>query len=138
MTGYLLDTDICIEILRKNPKVLAKARVRRRAPAKVSTITAGELFYGAWKSDASRREDRLQSVREFLEAAELIAFDLKAAERYGAFKADLARQGLLIGDNDLQIASIAVAYGLVLVSNNTQHFTRLLPLGLKLESWLKA
>lgn len=138
MTGYLLDTDICIEILRKNPKVLAKARARRRALVRVSTITAGELFYGAWKADPTRREDRLQGVRDFLEAAEVIALDLKAAERYGAFKADLARQGLLIGDNDLQIASIAVAYRLVLVSNNTQHFARLLPLGLRLENWLKA
>ena len=44
-----------------------------------------------------------------------------------------AAQGTLIGPNDLMIASIALASGLILVTHNTREFGRV-P-GLKLEDW---
>ena len=60
-------------------------------------------------------------------------FDRASAERYAELRADLQRQGQLIGGHDMQIAAIALVHGLILVTHNTREFSRVS--GLRLEDW---
>ena len=136
MRGYLLDTDHCIEILRRNSVVINKAQSVAKVPVWVSLITIGELFYGVQKSQPAHIVQRRRKLETFVNSINLIVFDRLAAEQYGLLKALLSKTGQLISDNDLQIASIAVVNNLTLVTHNTAHFNRLIPYGLQLEDWM--
>jgi len=136
LRGYLLDTDHCIEILRRNSVVINKAQSVAKVPVWVSLITIGELFYGVQKSQPAHIVQRRRKLETFVNSINLIVFDRLAAEQYGLLKALLSKTGQLISDNDLQIASIAVVNNLTLVTHNTAHFNRLIPYGLQLEDWM--
>jgi len=136
LRGYLLDTDHCIEILRRNNVVIDKAQSVATVPVWVSLITIGELFYGVQKSQPAHIVQRRRKLETFVNSINLIVFDRLAAEQYGLLKALLSKTGQLISDNDLQIASIAVVNNLTLVTHNTAHFNRLIPYGLQLEDWM--
>ena len=62
-----------------------------------------------------------------------LPFDGNAAREFGEIRAYLARQGTPIGPYDLQIAAIAKAHDLILVTHNTREFSRVL--GLRVEDW---
>jgi tRNA(fMet)-specific endonuclease VapC len=131
---YLLDTDILSNLMKRNPSVRLRARVAS-VPAEAqfsSSITLGELMFGAKKKGSSRLvrevEDRVASYLPML------PFDADAARRYGDVRAELERRGTPIGDADLRIASIALARGLIVVTGNTKHFARVPDL--ILENWL--
>ena len=64
----------------------------------------------------------------------VLAFDEKAARRFGSLKAELERLGTPLSDLDLQIAAITLENGAPLVTHNQQHFRRIH--GLKIEDWL--
>ena len=121
---YLLDTDILSNLMKRKPSVKLQARVAS-VPAEAqfsSSITLGELMFGAKKKSSSRLvrevEDRVASYLPML------PFDAAAARRYGDIRAELERRGTPIGDADLRIASIALARGLIVVTGNTKHFAR--------------
>ena len=90
-----------------------------------------ELFYGAMKSNNPVRV--LEWQQHFLACYVSIPFDDAAARRYGVIRAELERTGMPIGANDLMIAAIAAANGLVLVTHNTREFTRIAELAV--EDW---
>lgn len=129
---YLLDTDLCIYIQRERP-----ASVRNRfaklkpGEAAISTITLGELRYGAERS--ARRDDALAAIDEFCALVPPLPLTPEVGIAYGRIRAPLARAGKPIGNNDLWIAAHAVALDLILVSNNTREFARVD--GLALENW---
>jgi len=127
----ILDTDVCIEILRGNERVL---ECRQRAPDEVATtwITACELAYGAAKSRATDKNQTL--VTEFLATLPMVGLDLPAAERFGRVKAGLERDGNILADADLMIAAITLARGASLVTGNPKHYARID--GLRLENWI--
>ncbi len=128
----ILDTDVCIEILRGNREVIA----RRSAVAdSVATtwITAAELYYGAAKSKSPR--DNRVLVSEFLTTLEAMTLDLAAVQRFGSLKADLERGGRRLADADLLIASVAMSRGAILVTGNRAHFARIADL--QLEDWIR-
>jgi tRNA(fMet)-specific endonuclease VapC len=75
----------------------------------------------------------LQIQQEFLQQFVSMPFDDAAAMVYGTIRANLAKAGTPIGPNDLQIAAIALANELTLVTHNTREFSRIQ--GLKLEDW---
>jgi tRNA(fMet)-specific endonuclease VapC len=85
--------------------------------------TVSELVYGALKSD--RPEQNLSQVDLLLEAVTVLTLDESAARRCGRIKNQLRRQGLLIAEPDLQIASIALENALPLVTHNQKHFKRI-------------
>ncbi|MEI6415406.1 MAG: type II toxin-antitoxin system VapC family toxin [Pseudomonadota bacterium] len=91
-----------------------------------------ELWYGACKSQRIA-ENQASLIRLFDDFPSL-PFDDEAALRLGDIRAQLARRGTPIGPYDLQIAAIAVAHGLTVVTHNTREFSRV-P-GLMLEDWL--
>jgi tRNA(fMet)-specific endonuclease VapC len=127
----ILDTDVCIALLRGNGRVLEH---RRKSPENVVTtwITAGELFYGAAKSREPAHNRQL--VEHFLQTLLILESDLIAAQFFGAFKATLEGYGRRLADADLWIGSIARAHAATIVTGNTRHFQRM-P-GLQLENWL--
>lgn len=130
---YLLDTNICIYIA--NGRSLA---VRDRFEEHIleelamSTITVGELRFGAEKSQ--NRERAMTTIEQLVRMIQPCALPLSAAEHYGHVRASLQLQGLPIGNNDLWLAAHALAEGWTLVTNNTREFARV-P-GLQIENWV--
>lgn len=128
----LLDTDVCIELLRGNPLV-----VERRAATsdRVGTtwMTAAELYYGAEKSAAPHHNRQL--VARLLGTLPLVRPRGRAARRFGALKASLEGLGQRLADADLIIASLCLAHDAVLVTGNLSHYRRV-P-GLLTEDWIR-
>lgn len=135
--NYLLDTTICIYIIKKSPeKVIKKLETIVNAETKneiyLSSITVSELYYGVEKS--SQRDKNLEALKGFLTPFQVVDFNLKSAEIFGHIRAGLEKKGTVIGPYDLQIASVAIAHDFVLVTNNTKEFERVD--GLKMENWV--
>ena len=129
---FMLDTNICIYIAKQQPRA-AKARFERLKPGQVvmSTITYGELSYGATKS--IQRNRAIAQLQELVQDIPVEALDWHAGQVYGEIRAKLEEQGRLIGNNDLWIAAHALALELTLVTNNEREFRRI-P-GLSIENW---
>ena len=131
---YLLDTDILSNLMKREPSRSLEARMASVPTAAqfASSITLGELIYGATKKGSSRL---LQEVEDRVASQLLVLpFDAEAARRYGAVRAELESRGTPIGDADIRIASIALVRGLTVVTGNTRHFERV-P-NLTVENWL--
>lgn len=128
----LLDTDVCIEILRGNARVLDHRR-RHEGPVAISFMTVGELFYGAARS--ADPEHNRPLVERFLLSVSAIHSDRMVMERFGLLKADLARRGEPLTDADVLIAATALARGATLITGNTAHYARI-P-GLRFENWIR-
>ena len=118
----VLDTDVCIEILRGNARVI---QCRSQVLDRVATtwITACELAYGAANSSHPDRHQAL--VVEFLSTLPILDFNLAAAELFGRNKARLRRAGNILADADLMIAAITQAHGATLVTGNARHYQRI-------------
>jgi len=130
---YMLDTNICIALIkRKPPKALRRFDRLSAGDVGISTITLAELRYGIAKSQHAERNR--QALEEFLLPLEVADFDEGAAAVYGNVRADLENAGRPIGPLDMQIGAHALSLETVLVTNNTAEFRRIK--GLKVENWL--
>lgn len=130
---YMLDTNICIYIIKKRPiQVLQNLQKHAIGDICISTITVAELEYGVEKS-ANPERNRI-ALTEFLAPFEIIDFDDTAAHEFGAIRATLEKQGNVIGPFDLQIAAHAKSKNLIIVTNNEKEFDRV-P-GLAVENWV--
>lgn len=127
----MLDTDTCIAIIKKHPIALKKLRGKSIGQVGISSITLGELAFGAAKSNRSK--DAQEALDEFLLALEVGAFDEGAAMRYGDVRASLERRGRPIGPLDTLIGSHAHMLDVILVTHNAREFSQLE--GLRLEDW---
>ena len=134
---YLPDTDILSNLLKRAPSTALIARLASVPPERqfTSSITLGELFYGAHRlgTRANLLLERLD--RTLLPNLPTLPFDEAAARCYGEVRAELERQGMPLGDADLRIGSIALARNLTVVTGNLSHFQRI-P-GLTVENWLQ-
>jgi tRNA(fMet)-specific endonuclease VapC len=132
---YLLDTNVCIKFLNGR-SIALKQTINDKNPDDLvlCSIVKAELFYGALKSAQSVKN--LERLNHFASRFESFPFDDIAAEAYGQIRFNLEKVGTPIGPNDLLIASIAVANGAILVTNNTKEFGRIQSLAL--EDWEKA
>ncbi len=97
----------------------------------ICDIVQMELYYGAYRS--SRQENNLTLLRDFFNEFISLPFDGRAAQICGQLRAQLAALGTPIGPYDLQIAAIALANNLILVTHNTREFSRVD--GLQIEDW---
>jgi tRNA(fMet)-specific endonuclease VapC len=130
----LLDTNICIYIAKGHPlAVRHRFENHTLQELAMSTITVGELRFGAEKSQA--RERALGTIEQLVQMIQPCALPLSAAVHYGQVRASLQQQGLPIGNNDLWLAAHALAEGWTLVTNNTREFSRV-P-GLQVENWVE-
>lgn len=129
---YLLDTNVCIKLLNKN-NIAVVNKLKTHLPEKIclSTIVQFELYYGAYKS--SNLEQNLVKLERFFSQFNILPFDEKSAKIAGKIRTELNKLGTPIGVYDLQIASIALAHNLILVTHNVQEFSRLK--NLKYEDW---
>ena len=131
---YLLDTNICIVLIRRRQKSAAMLqRLISHQPGDVgiSSITLAELVHGVEKS-AQIEQNRI-ALQQFLLPLELADFDQQAAFAYGKIRAELERTGQLIGSMDMLIGAHAISLDAILVTNNTREFQRII--GLMLEDW---
>jgi tRNA(fMet)-specific endonuclease VapC len=129
---YLLDTNVCIRFLNgRAPQVRERLLKLDQGDIAVSIITKAELYYGSAKSQTPERSRQRQDA--FLHPLALLPFDDMAVEHYATVRVALERQGKPISHPDLQIAAIALANGLVLITHNTAEFSRIA--GLTLEDW---
>jgi tRNA(fMet)-specific endonuclease VapC len=130
---YLLDTNTCVQYLRYGTAspVAGKLASAKPGEAVLCSIVLGELLFGAWRSQDAAKN--LVDVQTFGAGFQSLPFDDPAAYVYAEIRADLAAKGTPIGPNDMLIAAIARANGLILVTHNTSEFCRVV--GLSLEDW---
>ena len=133
---YLLDTYVLSNLLRRAPSPALIAKLASVPPERqfTSSITLGELVYGAHRLK-ERAEALLQRLDEtLLPNLPILPFDGSAARRYGEVRAELERRGTPIGDAALRIASIALDLDLTVVTGNVRHFEKVPALAV--ENWL--
>ena len=129
---YLLDTNICIFLIRnKSPKLVQKLTQQSILDISLSSITVAELQFGVQKSNQPVQNQ--QALNQFLIPFTILDFDYNAAVVYGRIRAYLEAQGTPIGALDTLIAAQALSENLVVVTNNTREFSRV-P-GLTVEDW---
>jgi len=130
---YMLDTNICIELIRgRGERLLKKIKALQVSDIGLSVITYAELELGVWKS--TRPEQNRIALNLFCAPLELAPFELDAAAVYGRLRAQLEGAGKAIGPMDLLIAAHALALNCVLITNNEREFRRVE--GLYVENWL--
>jgi len=131
---YLLDTNICIYIIKKKPiEVIKRFTKVRTGDIAVSNISVAELYYGVCKS--SKPNENMIALQEFLSPLEVLDFNKEAAIAYGNLRAGLEAKGTPIGAMDLLIAAQAVSENLTLITNNEKEFRRVV--SIKVENWAK-
>ena len=128
----LLDTDICIELLRGNAKVIEKRQGRDEKVA-ISFMSVAELFYGAEKSDNTGENTTL--IEEFLLTIEIIHSDFEILRKFGELKAILGKFGNILADADIFIAASALVRCNLLITGNVRHFRRIDEL--RIENWIR-
>ncbi len=131
MPVYMLDTDICIYVLKRRPPELREQFDRLAEELSISSVTLAELYYGAEKS--SRQVANRHAVEEFAARLEVLPFSADAAVHYGRVRAELERAGRPCGPYDMMIGAHARSAGLTVVTNNLREFERM-P-GVHVENW---
>jgi len=131
MSRYMLDTDMCSYVMKRNDMVVKRLERLAVDDVCISVISKAELLFGIELSP--RREQDGNALRAFLQYAEVVDFSDRAAIFYAKVRADLQKRGTMIGANDLLIAAHALSLGLTLVTNNTREFRRVRDL--VVENW---
>ena len=131
---YMLDTNICIYLIKKKPiKVLKKLQTFDVTDIVISSITLSELECGTAKSDL--REQNRDALNKFLTPLEIIPYDDKAAVHYGDIRTYLEKKGNVIGAMDMLIGAHARSIPVTLVTNNLREFKRIPEL--RVENWTR-
>lgn len=132
MIRYLLDTDICIYLIKNRP-VKVPEQFRQHPPQEVaiSIITFFELQYGVQKSAYPKRSGK--ALSKFLRPLNLINLDRFSVREAAIIRAQLETRGTPIGPYDLLIAGLAKSRKMILVTNNAREFKRVE--GLQMENW---
>ena len=131
MLKYMLDTNIVIYTIKHRPARVRETFKRHAGQMCVSTVTVGELVFGAERS--TQIERNLADMEGFLARLDVLPFDAGAATHFGQVRAELYRVGRPIGPYDMMIAGHARALGFIVVTNNLREFKRV-P-GLRVENW---
>ena len=132
---YMLDTNICVYLIRKKPRdIRTKFEQYPITDFGISTITLAELTYGVAKSRATAQNRA--ALDQFLIPLTILDFDTAASTQYGVVRTALEALGLPIGAMDLLIAAHALSQNLTVVTNNVREF-RQVP-GLQVEEWFSS
>lgn len=124
--AFLFDTDAISELLRPRPAAAYLSWLMNipREDQYTSAVVIGELYKGAYRSQASERH--LKNIEQrILPAVTILPFDVAIAKVYGRIRARLEKAGTTLPDADLQIAATALYHGLELVTGNLSHFRRI-------------
>lgn len=130
---YMLDTNICIYIIKKKPlSVFQKFESLPVGSVSMSLVTYGELEFGALRSNNAKKA--LDILDELSAYIPVLPMPVDAAKEYADIRANLSANGLPIGNNDLWIAAHSRTLGHTLVTNNVREFERVE--NLKLDNWV--
>lgn len=127
----LLDTDICIEILRRNERVIDR-RAQYDDSTAVAFMSVAELYYGAEKSSKPAKNHGL--IDMFLLTIEVVHTDLDILREFGRIKRLLFNENAMLPDADILIAATALVRADKLITGNTRHFRRFQ--NLAIENWM--
>ena len=130
---YMLDTSICIYIIKKKPaKVLGKLKRIKNDIICISSITYSELLYGAYKSENVAKN--LLALTMFLSNIDILPYDESSSIDYGMLRAMVEKRRTVIGSLDMLIAAHATGTKSILVTNNVKVFEGMEHL--KVEKWV--
>lgn len=127
----ILDSDHWVALLRG--RLDLRGRVAPSEELAMTAVSLAELSHGTHKS--TRAADNLARLDVLAALTVVLPFGEAAARRFGRLKAELERAGAVVGDLDMQIASIALEHEGVLVTHNRRHFERVPEL--RLDDWLQ-
>lgn len=131
MMTYMLDTNICIYVMKNRPQIVKHYFSRHFHELCISSVVMMELLNGAEKSQFV--DKNLLAVYDFTSHIAILDFDTKASAHTANIKATLEKQGTPIGAYDTMIAGHARSLGLIVVTNNEKEFKRVD--GLRVENW---
>jgi len=133
MISYMLDTNICIYIIKQKPiDVITRFRQLPISSIAISSITLSELEYGVMKS--SKSDQNQIALSQFVAPLEILPYGDDAAQFYGSIRAYLEKQGTPLGSLDMLIAAHALSINGTLVTNNEKEFSRVPDL--RIENWI--
>jgi tRNA(fMet)-specific endonuclease VapC len=132
---YMLDTNICIYVLKNHSDKLRR-KFKARENIGISSVTYEELCFGIENGDSFMKEARTEQLDIFTQRLLIDPWDEDAARHYGFIRAVLKKRGMLIGNNDLLISAHARSRDAVLVTNNVREFERVPDLSI--ENWADA
>ncbi len=128
---YILDTDTLIYFLKGQQSVVERMSIVSPSDLSTTIINQTELLYGAFNSQ--KKEQNLKKIQAFLKEIKVLDFSHTASLIFAEHKAQLKKQGNILADMDLMIASIVLANDGILVTNNVKHFEKIK--SLKFENW---
>jgi tRNA(fMet)-specific endonuclease VapC len=131
---YLFDTDVLSHVLKKrrSADLMERLRATPQASQFTSAVNLAEIYFGVLRKKG--RADLLRYYEdEIFSRLTILPFDRDSARIFGRIKAEIGQRGLPRFEADLQIAAVAIANNLTLVSGNTRHYSGI-P-GLRVENW---
>ncbi len=129
---YLLDTNIVSYWMRGDEKLIRKIKSRKPSELSICTVTLAEIYYGIEKSPVKMKVRR-NKIERLSSQLEIHSFDELSVRKYAMIRNQLEKIGLVISERDLQIASIAMANKLIVVTHNIKEFKRIVKL--EVEDW---
>jgi len=135
-TIYMLDTDICIFLMRgESPELAAQVQTVPIQQQVMSAVTYAELTYGVQASAGTKRKQNQAVLDSLVLHLAVLDWPQEAAQHYAEIRLDLKKRGAQLGAADLMISAHARAIGATIVTNNTKDFGRVK--GLQVENWTK-
>lgn len=133
MEQYILDTNICIALLKNQYHIREMVNSVGLVNCHISILTIGELYYGAYKS--TNIEKHLKDVDLISNLFDKVFLSDSVMDRFGEIKAVLSQKGLRIDDMDLLIGASATSNDFTLVTDNVKHLERIPEI--KITNWIK-
>jgi len=122
---WLLDTNVCIDVLRGRADVVARLRECEPEDVAISVVTGFELVQGAGRAPEKYRESEGRKVAAFLSKLRQVPFDESCAERAGGINAELLNRGTPVSVTDVFIAATAMELKLPVVTSNRRDFEKI-------------
>ena len=122
MNGFLLDTNICIYLLKGQRGIVERIENVGCGNCFITDITLAELWFGAYNSN--RIEQQKRGI-VYLEQLFNVISVKDSVELFGSNKAYLKSDGLIIDEFDILIGSTAIKHKLIMVTENVKHLSRL-------------
>lgn len=129
----ILDSNVCIDVLRGRKKVVERLKECRPSDCYVSAVTEFELHQGAGRAPEDRREEERVKVERFLSCLQVLPFDSESARIAGEVNAGLLNSGTPVSITDVWIGATGLRQGWTVVTSNQRDFIKIK--GLTLENW---
>jgi len=120
---YRIDTDWIIDHLNGVETITIKLEKLASSGICTSIISVAELYEGVYGSKDYNAS--LEILETFLEGITVLSIDHEVCKIFGRERNKLRKQGNIIGDFDILIASICLKHNLILLTNNKKHFEKI-------------